>query len=123
MDKGFEQLGKMKGLLAQALGVANHNMQNNRSVSEAKQHIRQAINSVDRAAKSQIRRKQVTESQFETWWGNVQAGVANAASSPVSPEANAKSLEQLNKMIKIEEDKMKELEDAQNQGPDQLLRD
>ena len=98
-------------------------MQNHRSVNEVKQHIKQAIQSVDKAKKSQARKKQLTESQFEMWWGNIQAGVANAASATVSQEANAKSLEQLNKMIKTEEDKLKDIEDLQNQGPDQLLVD
>lgn len=135
MDKGFEQLGKMKGLLAQALGVANHSMEYNRSVNEAKSHIRQAIRSVDKATKSQIRKKQITESQFQTWWGNIQAGTAHAAMAPMPQEANAKSLDALNKMIETEENKLKDLEDsqnqaqkqapdqAQNQAPDQLLSD
>lgn len=123
MDKGFEQLGQMRNLLTQALGVANHSMQNHRSVNEVKQHIKQAIQSVDKAKKSQARKKQLTESQFEMWWGNIQAGVANAASATVSQEANAKSLQELNKMIKTEEDKLKDIEDLQNQGPDQLLVD
>lgn len=123
MDKGFKQLGQMRGLLAQALGVANHSMENNRSVNEAKSHIKQAIQSVDKATKSQIRKRQITESQFQTWWGNIQAGTANAAMSPMSQEANTKSLDVLNKMIETEESKLKDLEDLQNQAPDQLLRD
>ena len=123
MDKGLYQLGKVRGLLTQALGVAAHNMENNRSVNEAKGHIRQAIKGIDKASKNQMRKKQVTESQFETWWGNIQAGTANAAMAPMSAEAHAKSLDQLNNMIAIEEDKLKDLEDSQTQGPDQLLKD
>ena len=126
MDKGFEQLGKMKGLLAQALGVANHSMKSSRSVDEAKQHIRQAINSVDKAAKSKLKKEQATETQFQTWWGTIQAGTVAAAAANMSAEASVKSLDQLNKMMKVEEDKLKELkelEDAQNQPPDQLLKD
>ena len=121
MDKGFDQLGKMKGLLAQALGVANHSMENNRSVNEAKSHIKQAIQSVDKATKSQIRKKQITESQFQTWWGNVQAGTANTAMASVSQETNVKALGALDKMIKDEEDKLKDLEDSQK--PNDLLID
>ena len=123
MDQGFKELEKVKSLLSQALGVASHSLQNNRSVSEAKTHIRQAINSVDKAAKSKFRKRDMTQSQFETWWGNIQAGTANAALAPMSPEAHAKSLEQINKMIEVEQDKLKELEDSQNQTPNQLLRD
>jgi hypothetical protein len=123
MDKGFERLGQIKGLLSQALGVAVHNMQNNRSVDEAKSHIRQAINSVDKATKKQMRKRQVTESQFETWWGHIQSGTANAAMAPMSAEAHAKSLAELNNMIETEESKLKDLEDSQTQSPDQLLRD
>ena len=120
---GSDQLGRIKGLLSQALGVANHNMKSNRSVDEAKSHIRQAIKNVDKASKSKSIKAQQTETDYQQWWGNVQAGVASVAASPMSAEANEKSLNELDKMIGDEETKLKELEALQNQGPDQLLQD
>ena len=84
-------------------------MQSNRSVDEAKSHIRQAINSVDKVKKSQMRKKQTSETQFQTWWGHIQSGTDNVAASPMSAEAHTKSLDLINNMISVEDNKLQEL--------------
>jgi hypothetical protein len=123
MDKGFKQLGQVKSLLTQALGVATHHMQSDRSVTEAKTHIKRAINEIDKASKKKLRKEKMTNDQFETWWGNVQSGTTALANAGMSPEAQQKSLDQLNAFI---EDEQKKLDDLQKQAqklPDQLLQD
>ena len=125
MDAAFKQLTKMKSLMTQALGVAQHNMQNDRSVSEAKVHIKRAINEIDKASKKKQKRQKMTNDQFETWWGNIQSGTTVAASAAMTPEAQQKSLDQLNAMIDEQKQKLEELEKQaqQTQAPDQLLQD
>tara|TARA_Y100000034_G_C6845481_1_gene382980 strand:+ start:712 stop:1083 length:372 start_codon:yes stop_codon:yes gene_type:complete len=123
MDTGFKQLGQVKSLLTQALGVAQHHMQNDRSVSEAKTHIKRAINEIDKVSKKKLRKEKMTNDQFETWWGNIQSGTAAAASASMSPEAQQMSLDQLNGMIDDEKKKLEDLEKQARQVPDQLLQD
>lgn len=123
MDSGFKQLGKVKSLLTQALGVAQHHMQNDRSVSEAKIHMKRAINEIDKASKRKLRKEKMTNDQFETWWGNIQSGTTAAANAAMTPEAQQKSLEELNAMIDEEKKKIEELEKQASQVPNRLLQD
>lgn len=108
MDK-MDQLSRAKGLLTQALSAALASMPNNRSVQEARMHMKKAMNELDNAAKTQTK-KVSTQNDFQQWWGNVTAGVGMAAHSPISQEANHKSLNVLNGMIKQENDKLDDLE-------------
>lgn len=117
-----KQLDRVKDLLGQALGVALQSMPNDRSVAEARTHMRQALNKIDLVQKKQNKVKRMTQNQFESWWGNVQAGTSELAASPMSPEAQVKSLSQLNAMIEQEKQKLQDLEKAQSMS-DQLLND
>jgi uncharacterized protein YhaN len=119
-----KQLDRVKDLLGQALGVALKSMPNNQSVAEARSHMKQALAKIDVAQKKTEDRKTMTKSQFEGWWGDVQAGTSELAASPMSPETSQKSLSQLDAMINQEKRKLKDLEkQAQQSTPDQLLSD
>ena len=124
------QLGKAQNLLSQALSTAMSSMPNNRSVLEARGHIKQAMNKLDKAQKTQIKRKSLTGTQFENWWGNVQSGTAMGAHAPMSEVARTKALGELDSMIDTEKDKIAEIEKVveQNkqqptQNPNQVLND
>jgi hypothetical protein len=120
----FTEIERVQSLLTQALGVAMHSMSTDPSTTEAKGHIRQAINKLDTAKRSQIRKKGMVKNQFEQWWGNIQAGTSHIAMGSMSAEAQQKSLQQLNKLIAQEEQKMAELEKAANREvSDDLLID
>ena len=123
MDKGFKQLGQIKSLLSQALGVAQHHMPGDRSVVEAKSHIKRAITEIDKVSKTKLRKEKMTNSQFETWWGNVQSGTAAVAHSAMSPEAQQKSLAQLNGMIAEEQKKLDDLDKKASEIENRLLKD
>lgn len=57
----IDDILKAKNILSSALSSAFHSLsQNNVNVSEAKSHIKMAINKLDSAAKTQIRKKQQT---------------------------------------------------------------
>lgn len=121
MSNKIGQLNRAKTLLSQALNTAMASMPNNRSVVEAGNHIRSAIRKIDGAAKTQLQRRHMSQTQFETWWGNIQSGVAN---QPMSAEARQKNLAQLNGMIGKEQSKIDELEAKITEDiPDQLLED
>lgn len=112
MDK-VEQLHKAKALLHQALIAASNSMPNNRDVAEAKSNIRKAMERLDEASKSQIRKSKANSGQFEQWWGSVQSGVANASFAPMTKEATMKSLKELDDMIA---EQQKILDDLQIQA-------
>lgn len=124
--KKIDQLEKTKNLLSQALSTALNSMPNNSSVNEARGHIKQAINKIDKARKTQMKKQTVSSTLHENWWGHVQAGVS---ASPVSQEASMRTLEQLNQMINEEKDKISEIEnkiDKDNLNKDnsnQILND
>lgn len=123
-----EQLNKTRSLLTQALSTALASMPNNRSVQEASSHIRSAIQKIDGVSQDQISyKRKMSQTQFETWWGNVQSGTAKQAVAPMSAEASQMSLKQLNGMIAQEQAKIGEIEAAANKisqsSDDQLLQD
>jgi hypothetical protein len=116
----IHELDRVKHLLHQALNVALHSMPNDRSVSEARGHMKQAIKKIDVASKRQDARKRMTQDNFQSWWGDIQSGVSNVAASPMSAEAQQRSLSALNSMIDEEKKKLEELEKRAAQ-PDGLL--
>lgn len=124
MKKKIEQLDLAKDLLGQALSVAYHSMPNNRTVSEARGHIRQAMKKIDLVQKKD-ERKRMTQDQFQNWWGNIQAGTSQLAESPMTQEAQQRSLAQLDDMIQAEKRKLQELEknSVETEVDDQLLSD
>lgn len=112
MDK-INELYRAKGLLQQALGAALNSMPNNKSVQDARMHMKKALNELDNAAKTQLRKKSMTEDQFKTWWGNVMSGTTAIAQQPMTAEAQVKSLAQLDAMIAEEQKKINEIEKSQ----------
>lgn len=116
------ELERVKSLLSQALGSTPQS--SNTIIEEMRGHIRQAIIKLDKATKAQTNRKQKSNDQFEQWWNNVQSGTSKIATGTMSAEAQQKSLQQLNKLIAQEEQKMTELEKASHKSPnDELLTD
>jgi hypothetical protein len=127
MSKKIEQLDMAKRLLDQALRAAYRSMPNNPTVSEARSDMRRAIKKLDRVSKKQSdQRKKMTQDQYKEWWGELQAGTAQLADSPMSPEAQQRSLAQLDAMIDAEKEKLQKLQDLEKQSTqtdDQLLQD
>jgi hypothetical protein len=122
MARKIDQLEYAKDLLGQALGAALTAMPNNRSVLEAKGHIKQAINKLDKVAKTKMKKKKsMTQTQHDLWWGEIQAGTTNVAGMPTSAEAQQRSLDKLNVMIDDEQKKIDDLE--KSSPPDELLQD
>jgi predicted Zn-dependent protease len=125
--KPEKKIKQAQNLLSQALSTAMASMPNNRSVMEARGHIKQAMNKLDKAQKTQTRKRTLNSSQFKEWWGNVQGGTAMAAESPMSGEARNRALGQLDSMIAKEEDKLAELDKQSQQppsdSPSQILND
>ena len=121
MARKIDQLEYAKDLLGQALGAAMNTMPNDRSVLEAKGYIKQAINKLDKVTETQKKKKSMTQTRQDIWWGDIQAGTTNMAEMPTSAEAQRKSLDQLNAMIDDEQKKIDDIE--QNSQPNELLQD
>lgn len=111
-----KNLGRTKALLAQALSAAANS--NSRLAVEARSHIRQAIKKIDEAANDQNRKKMLN-AQFDSWWGDIQAGVAKQAMGSTTAEGTQKSLAQLDALINQEKDKLLELEKLSEPLPDE----
>lgn len=92
--KNTDRLHKAKTLLTQALKECP----NSNKMSETRHHIRQAITGLEKQAKSEGKKADIT-SQHENWWGNVEAGMSSVAASPMSLQAQVRALDAINKMI------------------------
>jgi hypothetical protein len=127
MSNKTNQLNKVTQLLSQALSAASSVMPNNRTMSEVTGDIRRAISKIEGVILEQKQKSRMSQTQFDSWWGNVQSGVAKQGMALMSAEACQKSLDQLNKMIVKEQSKLEDLEkistDQSTQLPDQLLQD
>lgn len=127
MARKIDQLEYAKDLLGQALRAALNTMPNNRTVLEAKSHIKQAINKLDKVVKTQMKKKSITQTQHDLWWGEIQSGITKVANMPTSIEAQQRSLDKLNSMISDEQKKIDDLEKINDlekgSPPDELLQD
>lgn len=112
MSNKMDELMRARGLLTQALSAALNSMPQNKSVQEARVHMKKALNELDNAAKTQTRKRTVSQDQYHQWWGNVVSGAAAGAHSPLTEESRHRSLDQLNKMIETERQKLDDLEKA-----------
>lgn len=117
MSKNLENV---KTLLSRALNAAMASAHHS-TVKEATSHIKQAISKIDQATNAQHKRK--SGSQFESWWGNIQAGTAGQAMAPMSAEVQQKTLAELNALISKEQAKLQALQKMSDSVPDQLLQD
>lgn len=109
----IKQIEKARLHLTKALNALSNQ---STGLSHVKSTIKSAIGKLDEAANK--KKKQITEQQ--SWWSEIEAGVANQATAPMSQEAYSKSLDQINQMIGKEEDKLKELVDKQSDTGDLL---
>ncbi len=110
-----QELNRAKNLLNQAISVALNSMPENKSVQEARNYMKRAINELDNATKSQVQKKVNSNTLHQQHWNNLVAGgvhasIANGAHSQTANETYSRSLSQLNMMIAREEDKLAELE-------------
>lgn len=110
MKSDFDSLVKAQQLMMQALGVAGHSLPNNPNVSEAKIHMRQAITQLEQATKSQIRKKETQQTEYEKWWKNIEVNASEAKMAQVGEQTYIRTLDLLNAMINEEQRKLQELE-------------
>lgn len=115
----IDELNRARNLLTQALSAALHSLPNNRSVQEARSHMKRALNELDHAAKTQTRKQSANATQAKEWWGQVEAGTvamsrqptANEATQPTATEAaQRRALQSLDAMIANEQKILDDLE-------------
>lgn len=105
---GIDQLLRTQNLLAQALGAAQKCLPSDKHMTEARIHMRQALQRIETASKGELRKKKNEASQnHEKWWGDI---VANSPYANMSKEAAMKSLSQLNELIACEKQKLADIE-------------
>lgn len=95
----MEQINRAVKLLSQALGVVSNALPNDKTTSEAKSHIKKAIQKIEVAQNHELNKKVKKQSLHEKWWGTVTSGIAN---QPMSQKAAMRTIEELDKMIQIE---------------------
>lgn len=101
----ISQLNKVKSAIENALRITTDVMPNDKHMSEAKIHLRQAIQSVEKAASNTFDR-QKKQTQFESWWGNIVAGTAKMSQGKNSSSSISQSLATLQAMIDEEASKI-----------------
>lgn len=119
MDKNVNQeIARAKRLLAQAMSAAAYSLPNDSNVKNVKYHIGQAINKLD-VVEHKNKKKRMNMTEYEKWWGHIQAGIAKSATSATahSAEAKTKALAELNKMIAAEQAKLDELQKKSDEAP------
>ena len=110
MRSDFKELARAQALLTQALGCANKALAPNQNITEAKAHIRQAINKLDKNEKKTQMRKEASQTEYDKWWGGLANTAKEAPMANVSAVAYNKTLEQLNMMIEQEKSSLNNLE-------------
>jgi|694.fasta_scaffold13567_6 hypothetical protein len=104
----YNEIKKITGL-AEDLLRKSTNLPDDKHMSEALFHLRQAIKCLEKAGSSRSK-KQAQSTQFESWWGSVVSGTAKMSQSPVSNQAYTRSLNVLQSMINQEESKITDVE-------------
>lgn len=118
----FTEIKRVKSLLKQALGSTSY-LPQRPEVIEAKKNIKKALENIDEMEQAQHGKRKANQTQHASWWGNIEAGVANM---PVANIAGAKkSLEKLNTMISVEQQKLQDLQKQSNETEteNQILND
>jgi len=95
-NQSMQRLFEVQKHLASALRVANANLGADKSVIEAKGHIRSAIQSIDKATKKQTQRSATPQDQ----WNNTIAGMSQ---QPLSKETQQTVIKNLDALIKERE--------------------
>jgi hypothetical protein len=91
----------------------------NPTIAEAKSSIKNAIKKIEK-----VRERRNSPDFSNEWDNHIESGMAALAHSPMSTQAQMKSLKELNRMIELEEQKLKDVEDSQgntNNNSNQLL--
>ena len=113
----MKRLAEMQQHLASALRVANNSLGSDRSVSEAKSHIRNALQSIEKATKKEAKRSATPQSE----WSQT---IANVAQQSLSPETGQAIIKNLDALIKEREDYLAGLNQKPAEKSDDLdLRD
>lgn len=116
----FKRILEMQGHLKSALKVANANMGNERSVAEAKSHIKKAIDSLDKVQGKQVSKKQMTP--LEKWQESIaktaEQPMSKTAIQPMSKEAKQAIMKNLDKLIKEKENYIDSLKSPKESDED-----
>jgi seryl-tRNA synthetase len=109
-----ENLVKAQNLLAQALAISQKVLSNDKSIMEARIHMRQALVRLEATTKNEVRRKQKdTMNAYQTWWKDIVSNVGQGAHAPqakMSQEAAMRTLKELDKMMSVNKSKLDTLE-------------
>lgn len=116
-NRKINHIQKAKALLGQALAAAAEAAPLSPVVGEARRHMRQALEKLDGAMKGAVQSARQNHTQYDAWWGDVEAGASQVAASPMAPEAQVRSLAQLDALIGEERRKLDELEKASQAQP------
>lgn len=121
-----DQLTRAKMLLHEAINLASAAMPNSHVVAEARFHMKQAMKKIDGLAESEMKKKKtMSQTQFQDWWGNVVSGTTEASYAQMTPDAKNRILSQLDSMIAEETKKLEELDKTQaidgSRGGDSFL--
>ena len=103
------EINRMRELLSRAVNIAS-DLSNNKAILEAKNHIKKAIIELQNAENIQQNKKGVAETQNQKWWGTIKSGVANQPVANTAAQAVMRSFDEINSMIKEEQDKLDEIE-------------
>lgn len=118
----IDQINKAKSLLSSALSAAINSMPNNKSVQDAKMHMKKALIELDNAANAQIQKK-TGQTPASNWNKNINDGIAIIANQPMSKEATQRSLKQINSMIETEHKNIEEMNKLSANGDEDILND
>jgi seryl-tRNA synthetase len=104
----LENLVKAQNLLAQALAISQKVMSNDKSIMEARIHMRQALVRLEATTKHEVKNKQKdTMNAYQTWWKTI---TANAPHAKMTQEAAVRTLKELDKMMSVNKSKLDTLE-------------
>ena len=121
----IDQINRAMNLLSQALGAATSSLTNDKSVVDAKSHMKTAMKKLESAKADHVNKKAKQQTLHEKWWSDVKSGVGNF--NPIAdPMVASKSLKKIKSLIEAEQNKIDKIEknvkDAMS-GPPQILKD
>lgn len=121
----IDQINRAMNLLSQALGAATNSLTNDKSVGDAKNHMKTAMKKLESAKADHANKKIKQQSLHEKWWDNVKSGTTNF--EPIAdPMVASKSLQKIRSLIKNEQNKIDSIEQNvknSTSGPPQILKD
>lgn len=107
MKSNYDQIIKAQNLLAQALSCARSSLDNNPSLIEAKNHMHQAVTKLNKYSKKvQMQKMQEQNKNTTPFVPVAQSQVTPFVDSKIVQEAFQRSLNEIDRMIKSEQDKI-----------------